>query len=136
MTPRTRLITILFSTLVIFGHTAHAQLIDNTVRCSVPNCLVYAVGIDYQLDIEVTAFAIYNGVGHNLDAFADLLVGNCNVAVIGQVDGGIAVGVFGNEIGIQAHAMGAIPPDFEADLTEINYIDGSLGISGGGNYPC
>ena len=139
MTFRTRitLVTLLLCTLFVFGKTAHAQgyLIDNTIRCSVPNCLDITEGTLWYLQIEVTALAVWNGNGVNLDAYADVAANGCSVSVIGQVDGGAAVGALGNEIGILAHSMGAIPP-FEADYTEINYLDGSLGISGGGSYPC
>jgi hypothetical protein len=122
--------------LFLSGHVAQGQVIDGTIKCSVPTCLEYATGTLWNISIEVTALGVYNGNGVSLDAYADVAANGCSVPVFGQVDGGAAVSsVSGTEIGVLAHAMG-IEGAFEANYTEVNYLDGSLGISGGGSYPC
>jgi hypothetical protein len=122
--------------LFICGVTAQAQVIDGTIKCSVPTCLEYADGTLWNISIEVTALGVYNGNGVSLDAYADVAANGCSVPIFGQVDGGAAVSsTSGTEIGVLAHAMG-IEGTFEATFTEVNYIDGSLSITGGGSYPC
>lgn len=126
----------LFAALSMGGFCAKAQVIEGTLGCSVPSCLEYADGTLWNISIEVTALGMYNGNGVDLDAYAGVQANGCTNPVLGQVDGGAAVSsISGTEIGVLAHAMGIEGP-FEADFTEVNYLDGSLGITGGGSYPC
>ena len=131
-----QLIILFCSALLLSGHIAQGQVIDGTIKCSQPKCLASASGTKWNLSIEVTALGVYNGKGVDLDAYADVAANGCSVPVSGQLDGGAAISsISGTEIGVLAHAMG-VEGAFEANYTEVNYLNGSFSITGGGSYPC
>ncbi|GEM_PF-3466060 len=136
MTLKFKLIVVLLG-CIFLTLPANAQVDENTLWCSVPNCLVYTSGTSWVLAIDVKAMGDYLNTDVSLEAYADVSANGCNDNVIGQVDGGVYLSYNGNSVGIIAQAMGAdTVTGLNAEYSEVNYLDGSLSDVGGGTFPC
>ncbi len=137
---RISLLLTIFAIAVIGGaQKADAQVLINTFACNISGCLAGLTGTNYYLQVLDTAVGVDSSKqAHNLEAFADIAVNNCNISITGTVSGGLVPSPTGsgNIIGIIAASTASISDLEVATFEEICYANGTLGINGGGEFPC
>lgn len=96
----------------------------STVFCTangMPFCELYAVGPQFDLEIEISAYCNLEGdYFTQIAAGAGVFVGQggtpCQVPVTGGVDAWYQYGSYWDTDFVQADASGYVPPPFDADL--------------------
>ena len=133
------LLTIFAIALIGGAQKADAQVLVDTFACNIPTCLDGTTGTNYYLRVLDTAVGVdSSGGAHNLEAFADIAVNGCSFPITGTVSGGLVPSPLGTGtiIGIIAASTASVSDLEVADFEEVCYANGTLGISGGGEYPC